>query len=155
MMSRLPRKAHPLTYPPHVDLDVAKTLCEMADLHQAQNRYNLAELEYQKALNIRRTQKKKAPAAVAETLTGLAWIHFAKKQHAPAEKLLLQALSIKEEAFGPEDPQLVETLNKLGRVCEGLREVDRAIEFYERANVIEVQQHGFYCRLWLDLDLDE
>lgn len=130
----------------HVDL--ARTLNELASLHQSQNNFNLAETEYKRALSIRGT----APMAVADTLTGLALLHQARKQHAPAKKLLLQALSIKEEAFGPEAPQLVETLNKLGRIYESLAEVDRAIEFYERANVIEIQQHGFYCRLWLDPD---
>ncbi|MCB9471735.1 MAG: tetratricopeptide repeat protein [Candidatus Obscuribacterales bacterium] len=130
----------------HVDL--ARTLIELASLHKSQNNFNLAEVEYKRALKIRGN----APMAVADTLTGLALLHQARKQHAPAEKLLLQALSIKEEAFGPEAPQLVETLNKLGIVYENLLEVDRAIEFYERANVIEIQQHGFYCRLWLDPD---
>ncbi|MBI1270021.1 tetratricopeptide repeat protein [bacterium] len=130
----------------HVDL--ARTLNELASLHQSQNNFNLAEVEYKRALKIGGT----APMAVADTLIGLAQVHYARKQHAPAKKLLLQALSIKEEAFGPEAPQLVETLNKLGRIYESLADLDRAIEFYERANVIEIQQHGFYCRLWLDPD---
>ncbi|MCD8540009.1 MAG: tetratricopeptide repeat protein, partial [Leadbetterella sp.] len=128
----------------HVDL--ARTLNELASLHQSQNNFNLAETEYKRALSIRGT----APMAVADTLTGLALLHQARKQHAPAKKLLLQALSIKEEAFGPEAPQLVETLNKLGRIYESLAEVDRAIEFYERAirfDTAKVSYPGAYMYL--------
>lgn len=134
----------------HVEL--AKTLYELACLHQEQRQYSLAENEYQRALSIRESNKNKAPTAVADALTGLAFIHCARKQHQPAETLLLKALSIKEEAFGKESPKLVSTLNKLGIFYESLHNMDLALEYYQRANLLAGQEHGFFCRLWLDYE---
>ncbi|MBZ0188572.1 MAG: tetratricopeptide repeat protein, partial [Candidatus Obscuribacterales bacterium] len=92
------------------------------------------------------------PLTIADMLTGLALIHHERRQHDRAEQLLLEALSLKEEAFGLDDPLLVETLNKLGRICQNQRKTEAAVSYYERANTIDHQQHGFFCKIWLDYD---
>ena len=76
---------------------------------------------------------------MADTLTGLAHIHFMRKEYEPAEELLERALKLKEEALGATAHELIGTLTKLGKVSDSLQKTDAAVAYYKRAHSIDSQ----------------
>lgn len=58
----------------------------------------------------------------------------AASDFASAERLLREAARLQEDALGPVHPDLANTLNNLGIVCENLGKPDDAGAFYQRAS---------------------
>ncbi len=58
----------------------------------------------------------------------------AASDFASAERLLKEAARLQEEALGPVHPDLANTLNNLGIVCENTGKPDEAEAFYRRAS---------------------
>lgn len=69
---------------------------------------------YQKALT--EAEKKREPLAQAQNLEGLANLYCAQAKFAQAEPLYVQALAVREKAFGPKHASLAYSLNNLAEV---------------------------------------
>jgi hypothetical protein len=62
----------------------------------------------------------------------------ASNDYASAEHLLLEAATVQERTLGPAHPDLANTLNNLGVVCERAGKVEEAEACYRRAHAIAI-----------------
>lgn len=85
----------------------------MAELYEEQGDYINARELYKKALVYKETQFGQKYTGLAEDLYNLGLLYFATDQHAEAERLLLRALALEKQAFGPEHPNVNDTLSVL------------------------------------------
>jgi tetratricopeptide (TPR) repeat protein len=112
-------------------LEVAGTFEWMADLHLNVDGYAKAEALYKRALAIR--EKTLGPDdKLVETLSNLAILYRAQKQHQQAEPLLQRVLTILEKTLGPEHPDVDQALNNLARLYEAQGQYAKAAPLYQR-----------------------
>ncbi|MDX1986865.1 MAG: tetratricopeptide repeat protein [Candidatus Obscuribacter sp.] len=76
------------------------------------------------------------PKFVALSLNDLGLCLLAAGQKGEAEKYLLEAIAVREKAYGAQEPTLVPTLGNLGQFYKGEKQWDKARQSYERAIAI-------------------
>jgi tetratricopeptide (TPR) repeat protein len=83
-----------------------------------------------------------APEATGELRNQVGRYLLSRGEFAAAREQLERALRLKEEAYGPDHPQVARTLGNLGYVLAELRELPAAREQMERALHIEEATYG-------------
>jgi tetratricopeptide (TPR) repeat protein len=78
--------------------------------------------------------------ALATVLNNLAALHYRKGAYRDAEPLLTRALSLGEQAGGPDDPSLAVTLDNYAAVLRGLSRGPEAEAAAHRAEAIRLAQ---------------
>ena len=76
------------------------------------------------------------PKFIALSLNDLGLCLLAAGQKGEAEKYLLEAIAVREKAYGAQEPTLVPTLGNLGQYYKGEKQWDKARQSYERAIAI-------------------
>jgi tetratricopeptide (TPR) repeat protein len=67
---------------------------------------------------------------------------FDEWQREEKESLYLRALRIREQAFGPDHPEILKSLNKLGNLCWYVDRYSEAEQYRKRAVVISEKAFG-------------
>jgi tetratricopeptide (TPR) repeat protein len=83
-----------------------------------------------------------APEVRAAYLSTLGTVARVAGEYGEARQLYTDALAIQEQAFGPDDPNLMGTLNGLGSIAYAEADYPGAVAYYERALAIQARSHG-------------
>ncbi len=88
------------------------------------------------ALPSNATFRMPTPEDVARTQESLARMHLTDRSYRDAELLLRRSLSIREEALGPQSPEVAEAMESDARLLHRYNRTDAAVEFEDRARAI-------------------
>lgn len=123
------------------DSTIVETLDILTGLYRLQRRYDEAEPHLKRALAIRqRTQPNHTDTAKA--LTNLALLYRDQGRYDQAEPLLKDGLAIREKTLGPENLELVDTLNVLAGLNRLRRRPGDAEPHASRALAIREKHQG-------------
>ena len=100
-----------LTDQPLVEASVRETI---GNSLQALGRYDVAEPNLRKALELRRKFLPAGHELISDTLDDLGWLLTSQNKTAEAEACYREALAIRRTALRPDDPQTAIVLNDLG-----------------------------------------
>jgi tetratricopeptide (TPR) repeat protein len=115
--------------------DVARSLDNLASLHQATGDYAQAVLLYERSLAIQ--ENALAPEeGIATALSNLAAVYQDAGQYRRAQPLYERSLAIREAVLGPEHPEVATTLDHLAGVYESQGDYQRALRLTERSLAI-------------------
>jgi class 3 adenylate cyclase/tetratricopeptide (TPR) repeat protein len=108
------------------------------------NKYNYpkAELNLNKALQIKETALGAEHPDTADTLQILANIHFKNTKFSEAEELYLRTLEIREKTLGSEHPDVAESLEDLACVYRFIQKETEAESLCQRALEINIKAFG-------------
>ncbi len=112
-------------------LDLVHT--RLGDAAKAQKRYAEAEASYQRAI---KAAGKDNPFRDAP-LVGLAEVYAAQGKYTEAEPLFQEAIAAQEEALGPENPDLVRTLEQYAALMRATNRAAEAAKVETRAKQIK------------------
>lgn len=76
-----------------------------------------AEGVLHRAVAIANKHAKDDPAGLSNSLAFMGWLKLVQRNYSDANTLLKQVLAIDEATYGPDDPELVSTLDRLAEVC--------------------------------------
>ena len=115
-------------------------------LHRAGD-YLTERAEYGQALGLLRSavrirESQGDPAALADTLARISFVHYCRAELGEAERTSKRATRLREEAHGPDHPLLASDLTHYGRVVQERGQVDNAISLMERAMRILETAYG-------------
>ena len=85
-------------------------------------------------------------SAEARPILAAAEAAAASNDYASAERLLRDAAVVQERTLGPAHPDLANTFNNLGVVCERTGRIDEADACYRRAHAIATVHPSFVLR---------
>jgi tetratricopeptide (TPR) repeat protein len=105
----------------------------LGDAARAQQRYADAEAAYQRAIASAGKDNPFRDAA----LVGLAETFSAQGKYKEAEPLYQQAMAAQEEVLGPENPDLIGTLEKYAALLRGTNRAAEAARLEARAKKIK------------------
>ncbi len=97
---------------------VANTLTALGDLLCMHNRFFDAEPLYWRVLEIRHKSGGQRNLEVAAALQDLSLLYEKQESWPDAERLLRWCCDIKRELLGPQDPEYIASLSRLGRVLD-------------------------------------
>jgi tetratricopeptide (TPR) repeat protein len=115
---------------PHVGTELGALLQRAGRYLHVRGDYTEARRLLELALEVRRGQPGRDPAAEAETLTTLGRVYYHLAVLGPAQLVTEQALTLYREQLGEDAPQTMENILHLSRV---LREIDKFAEAEHQA----------------------
>jgi non-specific serine/threonine protein kinase/serine/threonine-protein kinase len=121
------------------DPAVAETLQHLATLDRLAGRSADAEAPLREALRI--LEKSGQRLERARALMALANVESDRNRHAEAERLLLEAVAIREQAV-PDSSDLAATLNNLGNLYHEMGRLEDAARVHERSLAIKERVDG-------------
>jgi len=133
---RLRRQCHPEGHP-----DVAIDLSDLACAHYYVGNYPQAERCFREVLAMRRRLGQE-PAAIARALNNLASALKQQGRYGEAGEFYGEALAIREELFGPDDPEVGSSLYCLGALFYDEGALERAAPPLRRALEIRTAALG-------------
>jgi tetratricopeptide (TPR) repeat protein len=122
--------------------DAATILHNLGGLHHARRDFAAAEPFARRAVEWRIRTRGEADLMVAADRAALAPIADALGQHAEAEALLLDALTVFERELGPDHYEVAVTLNNLAAIAQRGDDLGCAEARYRRALTIKEQLFG-------------
>ena len=112
----------------------------LADVYKAQARYDEAEAQYKRALEMAEKTGGPSSLLVALILNNLTKVYEDQSRFAEVEDASRRALAIREKALGPNHPDVAASVNnlahvyeRLGRYAEADKLFQRSIEIWEKA----------------------
>ena len=122
------------------NLDVVRTVENLAFLHRESKDWKQAELHYREALRIRKNLLGRQHPDTATGMANLAKLYQALSDYSQALPLYRQSLEINKRALGEEQPDTATSLNNLATLYKNMGDHDRALpllqqslEIYKRA----------------------
>ena len=115
---------------------VASCLDNLAVLYHDRGEYEQAETLYQRALTIREKVLGLGHPYVAVSLNNLATLYTVQGKYNQAKVLFKRAVAISEQALGPNHPDLAQLLENYAALLQKMKEIAKALEVRNRANVI-------------------
>ena len=112
----------------------------LADVYKAQARYDEAEAQYKRALEMAEKTGGPSSLLVALILNNLTKVYEDQSRFEEVEEASARALAIREKALGPNHPDVAASVNnlahvyeRLGRYAEADKLFQRSIEIWEKA----------------------
>jgi tetratricopeptide (TPR) repeat protein len=96
-------------------LSVARSLCYLGEVRQAQRQYSEAEDSYGRALLLLEQAYPQGHLHTAHVLSKLGVLYWKNDRLVDAERLLLRAMEIKREHLGPDHPQTAVSARQLSK----------------------------------------
>ncbi|CAN5521645.1 hypothetical protein BH10CYA1_BH10CYA1_31850 [soil metagenome] len=121
------------------DVSLTVELQGLAEVQIAQRKFGSAERTLQRAVALLEQSRPYNGALLGTCLNMLAMVYFEQGFHKDAEPVLTRALTLKELHFGPEHPELADTLRDYARL---LAKTDRNFE----AEKVYFQARSILCR---------
>jgi tetratricopeptide (TPR) repeat protein len=118
----------------------AQSLNNLAELYQAQGRYDEAEPMFKRALTI--GEKTLGHPDVATSLNNLALLYQTQGRYNEAEPMLKRSLAMREKTLGPEHPDVALSLNNLAGLYLDMGRYDEAEPMFKRALAINEKALG-------------
>ncbi|MGD1929783.1 MAG: tetratricopeptide repeat protein [Leptolyngbyaceae cyanobacterium] len=127
--------------------DTIVSLLNLADFYESLGRYREAEPFYARALEILEQQIESDESEIiyfySDVLSRLAGVYKSMRRYEEAETFYLRFLEISEQlAYGPDDPNIVYSLDDLAGLYQAMGRYDEAETLYQRALAINEQAHG-------------
>ena len=127
------RKAIELQKELGLEMDLAYSLNNLADLYESQGRYSEAEPLYMQALELRKRLLGEEHADVANSLNHLAGLYEYQGRYSEAEPLYAQALALRKRLLGEEHADVANSLNNLAGLYESQGRYSEAERLYMQA----------------------
>jgi tetratricopeptide (TPR) repeat protein len=124
------------------DVRVASTLFQLALVYYTEKKYEQAEPNYRRAVEI--WDKAKAPPSIerANALSYLGILRARQGDQQDAQRFYKQALDMREKLHGPADPELIIPLTNLAGNLRDQKKYDEAEPLYKRAQDIAEKHFG-------------
>ncbi len=146
-----------------VEIDIAKSLSNLATILMTRGDYEQAERLYRQSLEIREKLLEPEHPDIATSLRSLGVLYYLWGDFDQAEPLLVQALEIRERLYGPEAARVATAVASLGRLFHAQGRLREAETLYTRSLSIRRQRLGEdhphvavteldLARLYLDTD---
>lgn len=114
-------------------LQACETLRNMGELYEVKEEFNLAKLNYQRALDLARKILGDNNFEVADYMSYLADISRKQESTNEAEELYNKALTVYEDTVGPIHPRTCTLLQRLGEFYIEQENFDNAEEYFSKA----------------------
>ena len=120
---------------PHVTISFSN----LGNAYKSKGQYDQAIYFYVKSLEIFKFFEDKLQSAFADSLTNLRAVYHLKGHYDLATKYYKESFEVKKLIHGDEPhPDVIASLNNLGKVCCDKRQFEEAILFYEQSfNIIK------------------
>jgi tetratricopeptide (TPR) repeat protein len=135
------QKAISLQQKLNLEIELAESLNNLAELYYFQGRYSEAEPLFQQALEIRQRLFSGDHIDVAASLNNLAYLYLSKGRYAEAEPLYRQALEMRQRLFSGDHPDVASSLNNLAYLYNSQGRYSEAEPLYRQA--LEMTQRLF------------
>jgi tetratricopeptide (TPR) repeat protein len=116
-----------------LELELATSLNNLAELYRSQGKYDRAEPLYLQALELRKSILGENHPDYATSLNNLALLYKSQGKYDRAEPLYLQALELKKSILGENHPSYATSLNNLALLYKSQRKYDRAEPLFIQA----------------------
>ena len=124
------------------DLEKATALTESVTLLAKEGKVNEALLLAKQALEIRERLLPRTDPLVAQSLSYVADLYIAKREHGSAKTTLQRLLQLQQERFGPDDVNLVHVHQRLGFVYLSDANIGKAEDEYKLALQLNEKKFG-------------
>ncbi len=118
------------------DLEVARSLQELAGLRSLERNLTAADTLYRRALDIRRARHGRLHPEVASSLAGLAEIRMFQDRYQEADSLYAEALAILEELGHADDMAVAEIYDGRAEVMQDMGQWEEGAALFERSLAI-------------------